>query len=559
MSFQPFFEVSSSQPIHAHCCPCPHHDHDAAGITRRTFLGGAAATSAALSGLTWTSLAEAADDADPPPAPPRKTLKVKPILIYNTATPRPQTSWRHWGGIENEEQAQEEVARIQQELKKLQATADFPVEFLPLAAVKSARDLAAHQDLESADTLLVYAAGGGTGDYAAIGSLGKNTIIFVRYKSGPVYLWYEIISPRFLRQHTDEVVVQGIGNQDVVVDSQDEILWRLRSLGGLKNTVGSRIIAIGGLSGWSQPKNVMEQLVQDRWKLDVQSVSYDDLAKLIRDARADEKLIARSRARAAKYLKLPNTVLETEMSYLENGFVLDEIFRRLMREAECSSITVHHCMGTIMPVSETTACLTLTTLNDDGYLAFCESDFVVIPSGILLGNICGNPVFLCNPCWPHKGMITLAHCTAPRKMDGKTLEPARIMTHYESDYGAAPKIDMREGQRLTSILADFESRALRRIAGRDRRANPFLPICRTQIDVKLRIDSQVRPTVARIPLDDLLRRLPARGRVRPETHPDRLGSRRRLRGIRVKCGLPSDAGAFGLPLNDWTQAPSACR
>jgi hypothetical protein len=490
MSFQPFFEVSSSQPIHAHCCPCPHHDHDAAGITRRTFLGGAAATSAALSGLTWTSLAEAADDADPPPAPPRKTLKVKPILIYNTATPRPQTSWRHWGGIENEEQAQEEVARIQQELKKLQATADFPVEFLPLAAVKSARDLAAHQDLESADTLLVYAAGGGTGDYAAIGSLGKNTIIFVRYKSGPVYLWYEIISPRFLRQHTDEVVVQGIGNQDVVVDSQDEILWRLRSLGGLKNTVGSRIIAIGGLSGWSQPKNVMEQLVQDRWKLDVQSVSYDDLAKLIRDARADEKLIARSRARAAKYLKLPNTVLETEMSYLENGFVLDEIFRRLMREAECSSITVNHCMGTIMPVSETTACLTLTLLNDDGYLAFCESDFVVVPAGILLGNICGHPVFLCNPCFPHENIITLAHCTAPRKMDGKTLEPTRIMTHFESDYGVAPKIDMREGQILTSILADFRAERYAGLLG-EIVANPFLPICRTQIDIRYGCDSQV--------------------------------------------------------------------
>jgi hypothetical protein len=445
MSFQPFFEVSSSQPIHAHCCPCPHHDHDAAGMTRRTFLGGAAATSAALSGLTWTSLAQA-DDADPPPAPPRKALKVKPILIYNTATPRPQTSWRNWGGIENEEQAQEEVVRIQQELKKLQATADFPVEFLPLAAVKSARELAAHQDLESADTLLVYAAGGGTGDYNAIGNLGKNTIIFVRYKSGPVYLWYEIVSPRYLRQHTDELAVKGIDNQDVVVDSQDEILWRLRSLGGLKNTIGKRIVAIGGLAGWSQPKEAMEQLVQDRWKLDVQTVGYDDLSKLIRDARADQELVKRSQARAAKYLAQPGTVLETEKAYVENALVLEEVFRRLMREADCSAITVNHCMGTIMPMSETTACLTLSLLNDAGFLAFCESDFVVIPSGLLLADISGLPVFLNDPTYPHDGIITLAHCTAPRKMDGKTLEPTRIMTHFESDYGAAPKVDMRLGQ-----------------------------------------------------------------------------------------------------------------
>jgi hypothetical protein len=31
-------------------------------------------------------------------------------------------------------------------------------------------------------------------------------------------------------------------------------------------------------------------------------------------------------------------------------------------------------------------------------------------------------------------------------------------------------------------------------------------------------------------------------------------SRRRLRGIRAKCGLPSDAVAFGLPSDDWVAA-----
>ena len=53
-------------------------------------------------------------------------------------------------------------------------------------------------------------------------------------------------------------------------------------------------------------------------------------------------------------------------------------------------------------------------------MAFCESDFVVIPSGILLRNISGRPHFLNDPTYPHDGVITLAHCTGPRKMDGKT-------------------------------------------------------------------------------------------------------------------------------------------
>ena len=86
-----------------------------------------------------------------------------------------------------------------------------------------------------------------------VGKTAKDTIIFCRHKSGPVYLWYEIVSPRYLRQHTDKLAVKGIDDQDVVIDSQDELLWRLRSLCGLKNTLGSRILAVGGPGGWATP------------------------------------------------------------------------------------------------------------------------------------------------------------------------------------------------------------------------------------------------------------------------------------------------------------------
>ena len=107
-----------------------------------------------------------------------------------------------------------------------------------------------------------------------------------------------------------------------------------------------------------------------------------------------------------------------------------------MTEANCQAITIQGCMSTIMPKALTSACLSLSTLNDDGYLAFCESDFVVIPSGILLANISNLPMFLNDPTYPHDGVITLAHCTGPRKMNGKSLDPVRIVTHFESDYGA---------------------------------------------------------------------------------------------------------------------------
>ncbi len=323
-----------------------------------------------------------------------------------------------------------------------------------------------------------------------MGKVGKDVIFFVRHKSGPVYLWYEIISPRYLRRHTDKLKVKGIDFQDVVVDDQGEILWRLRALCGLRSTVGSRILAVGGPGAWAQPAGVVPDLVRKKWKLDIQTVTYAELGKLIQAARQDKAEVDLAHQRADAYLKLPGTKLETKKEFVQKAFLLEQVFRRLMAKADCRAITINGCMGTIMPISETTACLPLSTLNDDGYLAFCESDFVVIPSGMLLGNISGRPTFLNDPTYPHDGVITLAHCTAPRKLDGKALEPARILTHFESDYGAAPKVEMHRGQQVTNVLPDFKAERWvgfpAEIVGA-----PFLPICRSQIDIRFQCDSRL--------------------------------------------------------------------
>jgi L-fucose isomerase-like protein len=268
----------------------------------------------------------------------------------------------------------------------------------------------------------------------------------------------------------------------VVIDDCGEILWRLRALCGLKNARNTRILAIGGPGAWSQPKGVVPGLVQEKWGYDIQAVSYEELGVLINEARADRAAVLKAESRAKEYLHSRHVRLETKRAFVDNAFLLKEVFQKLMNRAECGAVTIKGCMGTIMPLAETSACLTLSLLNDSGYLAFCESDFVVIPAGVLLAHISGRPVFLNDPTFPHEGIITLAHCTAPRKMDGRTLEPVRILTHFESDYGAAPKVEMKKGQELTNIIPDFASQKWYGLSGRviD---SPFMDICRSQIDV----------------------------------------------------------------------------
>jgi hypothetical protein len=445
---------------------------------------------AVLTGLSWSLLAAGENATEMEPAPPRRPLVLKPILIYDIPKRQPQQSWRSWGGIHTQEDADAEVARIKAELDKLQAAADFPLQVLPVAQAPGGKDLNTGGDVEvaAADVLLLCAAGGPITAFDALAKTGKDIIFFVRHRSGPVYLWYETVSPRYLRQRTDQLALKGSDDRDVVVDSQDEILWRLRSLGGLRNTLGTRILAVGGPGAWGQPKDVVPDRVRQQWKFDIQTIPYPELGKLIQAAREDKAAVGLAHRRAEAYLKQPQTTLETKREALDNAFLLEQVFRGLMKHAGCRAVTINGCMGTIMPIAETSACMALSVLNDAGFLAFCESDFVVIPAGVLLVNISGRPMFFNDPTYPHEGLITLAHCTAPRKMDGKTLEPARILTHFESDYGAAPKVEMRKGQKVTNVVPDFAGKRwvglLAEIVD-----HPFLPICRSQIDVRFACDS----------------------------------------------------------------------
>jgi len=488
-------DFESQLPVRASCCPCGHPAGTTdSGATRREFLataGGLGLLGAALTGISWSTAA--ASELETPPK--RRALVVKPIFTYPQPQRRPQTSWRNWGGMQTEQDVRAEEARIRGELDRLKTNADFPLDLLSLATVRRPEELAAHNDdVNAADVLLFYAGGDGGGNLMAnvnhIDRLGKDVIFFVRHKSGPLYYWYEGAMARLLHQHTDELATQSIGYEDVVVDSLDEVGWRLRSLCGLRNTLGSRIVAVGGPGGWAQPAGVIPELARQRWQLDIQTLSYEELGKVIEAARADKATVDQARRRADAYLGLPETTVETQRQYVDNAFLLEQVFRRVMAEADCRAMTINSCMGTIMPMAETTACLALSLLNDAGYLAFCESDFVVIPAGILLASICDRPVFLNDPTYPHGGIITLAHCTAPRRMSGEKLDPARIMTHFESDYGAAPKVEMPVGQTVTNLAPDFKAERWTGLLGKIEAA-PFLPICRSQIDIRFDCSDEV--------------------------------------------------------------------
>ena len=470
-----------------HCCPPGPNEFGTSSqleLSRRAFI---AMGGVVMGGLTWASL-QGNLFADETAAPlyqptPRIPLIVKPVLLHDLPQRQEKTSWRNWGGVDSPEAAEQEVRQIRAELASIKQNADYPVEFLDVTKVTNVDQLSPdHPDIKGCDLIVLYGAGF---PINGIQNFGKDVIIFQRWRSGFVYYQYEGVSARFLRQHTDDQAVPNIKEEDVVTDELEELDWRFRALCGLKNTRNSKIVTIGGAGAFANGTSTIPipEIVRKVWNFEYHDVGYDELGQLITEAIADPKTMVRAKKRAQEYLKIPGTKLEATMECFENNFVLDDVFRMLMKQVGTNLLTIQGCMGPVMTKANTSACMTLSTLNDDGYMAFCESDFVVIPSGVLLGNITGKPVFLNDPCYPHKSIITLAHCTAPRKMDGKNYEPVRILTHFESDYGAAPKVEMPIGTLTTNIVPDYMS--VRWVGVKGTICDvPFRPICRTQFDIQ---------------------------------------------------------------------------
>lgn len=87
---------------------------------------------------------------------------------------------------------------------------------------------------------------------------------------------------------------------------------------------------------------------------------------------------------AEELLAEPGVTLNTERKFVVNTFVALKVFKDLMKEHGCTNLGVANCMGTIIRVLDTPPCLIFSLLNDEGYTAFCHTDYTHTAPGVLL-------------------------------------------------------------------------------------------------------------------------------------------------------------------------------
>lgn len=87
----------------------------------------------------------------------------------------------------------------------------------------------------------------------------------------------------------------------------------------------------------------------------------------------------------------------------------------------------------ILSDKQTTGCLGIAKLNDDGIPASCEGDIPALLTMLLIKLATGKPSFMANPSRLSADEVTLAHCTCPVSM----VNQVTLKTHFESGRGLA--------------------------------------------------------------------------------------------------------------------------
>jgi L-fucose isomerase-like protein len=469
-----------STGTHDCSCGCGH------GMTRRGFLGnvgGATLLGGATLMLASPALAYVQVPITTDRLPVGKSLRVQPVLTYDCPQRQDRTSWRGYGGVQTPEAAQEEAARIQADWQRLAPALDFPIEVLPLSMVAN-KDQLTQALAVDCDVRLVYAAGGNlVYDMAAA---ANPIIVFVRHRTEPHYLWYEIAHWRLLRGNGDEFVQPGMSVDDVVVDDEREIAWRLRALYGLKNARGTKMLAIGGLVAYSEPgQEFGPPHAREIWNYEFEELPYQAFAQRLQQTRADETALREVEQQTSELVAQPNLTLRTDRKFVFNTLLALRVIKQILQETGATNFGFGHCMGRdVIEMLDTPPCLLLSLANDEGLTAYCHTDLTHTLPGVLMRWIANRPSFVCNSHFPHDGLFTVAHCAAPRKMNGKDLEPTTIMTHFESDYGAATKVEYTKGQTLTVVIPNLRCTKWQGFRGTVL-DSPSRPACRSQIDIQI--------------------------------------------------------------------------
>jgi L-fucose isomerase-like protein len=220
-----------------------------------------------------------------------------------------------------------------------------------------------------------------------------------------------------------------------IEDIVEELEYYEKIQKGLITISNLRIGLIGGESAWLISSKIDKKSIEKLYGVKFIDISTEDVIEQFKLEKADD---ADSWQLIEELVK--NREIATAAEAVIDAVKMYNSLNHICIRENLDAFTIK-CFDILSPCN-TTACLALSLMNDNGIVAGCEGDIPSLWSMILARELCLSTSFMANPSSIERvdNSIDFAHCTAPLSL-GKSY---KLTTHYESKkgIGVASKVNL---------------------------------------------------------------------------------------------------------------------
>jgi L-fucose isomerase-like protein len=237
----------------------------------------------------------------------------------------------------------------------------------------------------------------------------------------------------------------------------------------------SRIGLVGRPSDWLVASSPTIELLRTAWGPTVVPIPLESIL-----SEPDDETAARGEAMARDFRAGAEVLVEAAEPDLLAAGRAYAMLRRVVEAERLDAVAVR-CFDLVVQ-KQTTGCLALAQLTDEGIVAGCEGDLVATVAMLWLYRMLGTIPWMANPSRidPDRGAVILAHCTVPRSVCGAY----RLRSHFESGLGVGIQGTMPAGPVTLVRIGGARMERLRAVDGILLRNTDHPDLCRTQVEVE---------------------------------------------------------------------------
>jgi L-fucose isomerase-like protein len=238
----------------------------------------------------------------------------------------------------------------------------------------------------------------------------------------------------------------------------------------------TRIGTIGGASDWLVASSPGADEVARVWGPTLVAVDLEDTLR-----EPDEQAPQSGDELARDFQSGAAALVEPAESDLQAAGRVHAMLRRAVDGLKLQAVTMR-CFDLVVR-KQTTGCLALAQLNDQGITAGCEGDVPATLAMLWVRLLTGLQPWMANPSRIDRarGVLTLAHCTVPRGIGGAY----RLRSHFESGLGVGIQGQLAAGPVTLARIGGADLKALRALDGHLLRNTDHPDLCRTQVEVEV--------------------------------------------------------------------------